>query len=52
MLVSAFYVLLLQLPVFFKLCQDGVWGVRKVSCPQQKRTVVIVPVKAFSEDQY
>ena len=20
----------LQLPVFFKLCQDGVWGVRKV----------------------
>ena len=22
-----------KLPVFFKLCQDGVWGVRKVSVP-------------------
>jgi hypothetical protein len=31
--ITLIFCVFYQLPVFMKLCQDGVWGVRKVSSP-------------------
>lgn len=37
---SDFFVHFSKLPAFFKLCQDGVWGVRKVSHVYWQRLIV------------
>lgn len=41
-IMSDFLVYFSKLPVFFKLCQDGVWGVRKVSHTFWQRLIVFV----------